>query len=313
VAVTIAAVPTLAQSPHLADTLRSLQDQGLSVVLVHQGSRPLTREVEALAEQVIRRPRNLGFAAATNLALAESQGDFVATVNDDVIIRDGWLEHLVAALKANPRAAAAQGVNLKLTSPDSCDGCGLAWNRWWQATQLRRHQTPPAASPDPIEVFGVSATAAVYRRAALLEVGPETRTFDTRLQSYYEDMELACRLREHRWKSLLVPAARAHHAQSATGQTMPRRKLFYVYRNRYLVAASLLGRSFWAQLPRIWLRDAADVWHLLSAGRLGSILSVKAAWIAAFFQYPSWGHGRTSRVPKMELRRLSAENWEASW
>jgi hypothetical protein len=93
---------------------------------------------------------------------------------------------------------------------------------------------------------------------------------------------------------------------------MPRRKLFYVYRNRYLVAASLLGRSFWAQLPRIWLRDTADLWHLLARARLGSILTVKAAWLAALIRFPGWCHGRSSRVRVQELTRLSAESWETS-
>ena len=49
-----------------------------------------------------------------------------------------------------PRAAAAQGVNLKLpralTGPGVVDGWGIGWNRAWQAVQLGRDEEPPEVS-----------------------------------------------------------------------------------------------------------------------------------------------------------------------
>ncbi len=45
------------------------------------------------------------------------------------------------------------------------------------------------------EIFGVSATAAVYRREALRAVASGGEVFDPRLGSYYEDVDLAGRLR----------------------------------------------------------------------------------------------------------------------
>ena len=305
-----AAVPTLGGSPHLLEAVLALRREGLSVVLVHQGARAVPPEAESLAQKVIRVPRNLGFATATNLALDQARGEYVATVNDDAVVQEGWLPALLSCLEENPGAAAVQGANLKLDSPSLCDGCGLAWNRWWQAVQLRRNLAPPASSSSPTEIFGVSATAALYRREALLALGPVAEAFNHRLWSYYEDVELSIRLREVGALSFLVPAARVHHAGSVSGQEMPNRKLFFIYRNRCLVAASLLGRRFWVLLPRIWLRDAIDLWRCLVAGHLGKVVAIKGAWLAALPLLSRFAHLGPPRVRLDELRRLSAESWE---
>ncbi len=85
-----------------------------------------------LADQVLRPGRNLGFAAGTNLGIAEAAGELIATVNDDALVEPGWLAALASALDREPRAAAAQGVNLLMDDPVRADGCGLEWNRWWR-------------------------------------------------------------------------------------------------------------------------------------------------------------------------------------
>ncbi len=112
-----------------------------------------------------------------------------------------------------------------------------------------------------VEVFGVSATAALFRRTALERVAPDGRVFDPRLISYYEDAELAGRLRAAGFRALLAPAARALHAGSASGRAAPasRRRWRLIYGNRYLAAARLLGRGLWLRLPRMLLRDLLDL------------------------------------------------------
>jgi GT2 family glycosyltransferase len=56
---------------------------------------------------LIRSPRNGGFAAGHNLALAGSAAEFVLLLNSDAELRPGCLGALVAALEAQPRAGIA--------------------------------------------------------------------------------------------------------------------------------------------------------------------------------------------------------------
>jgi GT2 family glycosyltransferase len=135
------------------------------------------------------------------------------------------------------------------------DGCGLGWNARWQAVQILHGRPRSEAPATDRDLFGVSATAAVYRRAALEAVAVRGGAFDASLGSYYEDVDLACRLRAAGHRSRLVAAAVCEHAGSSSLE--PRARAALVYRNRYLVLARLLGRSFWPRLPLLALRDLA--------------------------------------------------------
>ena len=232
--------------------------------------------------------RPAGFARAANAGIAVSRGRLIALVNDDAELATGWTRTLLAALgacdgadpkmSADSPLAAAQGLNLLPagTGKDEAriDGAGLAWNRRWQAIQVDRGElAPPAdgapaggapAGGAPRPIYGVSATAAIYRREALVAVSPAggpLRPFNERLESYYEDVELADRLRRAPYESVLAPAARIEHAgaMSSRGRRAARRRVRRIYCNRLLVLAKRLGRRFWLLLPGLLLRDAVDL------------------------------------------------------
>jgi GT2 family glycosyltransferase len=284
-------IPTLGRSPLLVPCLEALRNDlsGSEIVVVDQGEQPVDLPA-GLADRVLRPGRNLGFAAGTSLGIAATSGRLVATVNDDVLVEPGWTAALVDALETDPRAAAAQGVNLRLDAPDRADGCGIVWNRWWQAVQAGHGLPAPPVEEGARQIFGVSATAALYRREALDAVSPEGAVFDPRLISYYEDVELAGRLRAAGWRALLVPAARARHAGSATGRTMSRERWRLIYGNRWLVVARLLGRAFWPRLPILALRDLLDLGRAGGTGDGARAAGILAGWGRALGGLAVWGH-----------------------
>ena len=243
-----AVVPTLGRSPLLVPCLQALRGEGAEIVVVDQGE--VRSDLPAgLADRVLCPGRNLGFAAATNLGIAAARGEWIATVNDDALVEPGWAAALIAALAADPKAAAAQGVNLLLDDPERADGCGIGWNRWWQAVQVGHGKGAPAADGGVREIFGASATAAVFRREPLQAVAAGGGIFDERLGSYYEDVDLAVRLRAAGYRALLVPAARARHAGSLTGRTLSRERWRLIYGNRWRVARRYLQGGFWPRVP----------------------------------------------------------------
>ena len=83
----------------------------LEVVLVDNASTDgsVARAVAAHPDtRVIRSPRNVGYAAGNNLALAElGDVDFVALLNNDAFVEPGWLQPLVDALEADRELGAA--------------------------------------------------------------------------------------------------------------------------------------------------------------------------------------------------------------
>lgn len=322
-------VPTLGRSPLLADCLRALRAEAgddCELIVVAQGEVEVPRSESGRAhpgERVLRAARPLGFAAAVNRGLAAATAPYVAVINDDAVVEAGWLAATVAALDADPAAASVQGLNLvggpDGSAPARIDGRGLAWNRWLQAVQLGHGEPaePPGPGPGAAgavrEVFGVSATAALYRRAALLAVARPAAAggeavpdvFDSRLGTYYEDADLALRLRAAGHRALSVESARVRHGGSLTaGDGIARWRR--VHGNRYLVAAGFLGSAFWGRLPRMLLRDLVDLVEVVATGRFRRAAGLLAGWGRAARHLPAFAHSGPPRLSARELVTIPA-------
>lgn len=308
-AVTLTAVvPTLGTSPLLVPALEALRADGggeVAIVVVHQGGGEGPRLPPGLADEVLTPPRNLGFAAGTNLGLARAVSPWVAAVNDDLLVEPGWYRALVEALETRPGAAAAQGVNLRLDAPERVDGLGIGWNGAWQAVQVGRGGPAPGLGDPVREVFGASATAAVFRAEALGRVAlAGGAVFDPRLGSYYEDVELACRLRGAGYTAWCVPRARARHAGSLTGGRHRVRRLTRIYGNRHLVLARLLGSAFPRALPAALLRDLRDLARALLRLDAAAAAGIAGGWARAVHRLPRFAHRGDPAVPAAELERF---------
>lgn len=281
----VAVVPSLGLGPDLGGVLAALRGElaanGGALVWVHQGSAAPPPGLASPRERLVRLEAPAGFARAANLGIAAAgDAELVALVNDDATVEPGWLAALARALDADPGAVAAQGVNLLGDGSGRADGWGLDWNRWRQAIQLGHGEAPPAPGAPVAEVFGVSATAALFRVAALAGLG-RPGPFDERLGSYYEDADLALRLRAHGGRALSVPAARARHVGSATAGRAPARRWRLIYGNRWAVVARGAGRRLPLEVPRLLARDVADLARALAGGDAGRAGGVVAGWARA--------------------------------
>ncbi len=305
-----AVVPTVGASPFLRACLEALRDDAagrLEIVVVDQARHPI-EGLEGLADRVLR-SKARGFTVANNHAWRETRTPYVATINDDALIDPGWLGALLGALDDSPHAAAAQGVIRGLDDPAYIDGRGLAWNDRWQAIQLDHGQCAPSTSATaPTEVFGVSATAAVYRRSALEAIShtppgqPLAAVFDERLGSYYEDVDLACRLRAAGWRALSVPAATARHAGGASSDRHRFGARPSVYTNRHLVLAKILGRAYWPRLPAIVSRDLRDLARAITRAEGHTAVGIVAGLARALPRLPRFAHLGPPLLPPSALK-----------
>jgi GT2 family glycosyltransferase len=124
-------------------------------------------------------------------------------------------------------------------------------------------------------VSGVSATATLYRRAALeaLEALPGVEggaAFDDSFFAYYEDVDLSLRLARAGWRFLCEPRAVARHEGSRTGRRTPFRRAYWTARNRWRT----LFRNFESALVARHLFPIlrADLAHVRAVGWRGLAL-----------------------------------------
>lgn len=216
---------------------------------------------------------NLGFAVANNLALSECSTEFVVLLNPDAFPSIDWLEHLVAAAKANPDIAAFGSRQLCQGSSEVLDGIGDSYHMSGLVWRERHGAQQQAGDLVSQEIFSPCAAAALYRRQALVDVGG----FDDDYFCYIEDVDLGFRLRLAGHKAMYVPDAVVHHVGSAT--TGGQRSDFSVYHgHRNLVwtfVKNMPGALFWLLLPLHLLMNLATVGVFIARGQGGVILRAK--------------------------------------
>ena len=198
---------------------------------------------------------NTGFAVAANRGIRAAAGELVALINTDVVLEQGWTARMTAALAADSASASVACKMLDLGDRRFVYDAGDVLRRDGACDQRGRFEADDGRYDQPGEVFGACAGAALYRRAAVLEVGG----FDERYFAYLEDVDLALRLRLAGWRCRYEPAVALHAGQGSSHQLAGAHH-YLVQRNTLL----LVGKAFplrWLPLVAYrqlsWLRDAA--------------------------------------------------------
>jgi len=177
--------------------------------------------------------RREGKADNDSRLLEAARGRYCLLLNEDSELRDGATAALLAALEADPAAAAA-GAQL-LTSGGEPTAC--AWRLpdipWALAAAVFAQDRVAVQSTGSAvrEVGWVQSSAMLVRRAAAEEVG----WLDGDFFVYSDETDFCRRLRDAGWRILFVPGAKAvHHDQLGTDSAAMRRRIVEFHRNREL-------------------------------------------------------------------------------
>ncbi len=260
---------------HLLEVLLpSLTEQTLSgfqILVVDNGSSDGTAawlETEWPGIDVVCLPENVGVTAALNACVRAAAGsELVALLNNDLELEPTCLAELARALDAHPEAGSAGAKLVSFADRKTLDGAGDVLD--WAGTGWRRgHGEPDDGRYDePQEIFGACGGAAMYRRAALDDVGP----FDEAFFAFAEDTDWALRARLAGWTCRYVPSAVAYHVGSATiGAGMSDFTRYHLWRNAiWMVAKDYPIEALVRHLPRILYVQAAQLYVAGREGKLG--------------------------------------------
>lgn len=178
--------------------------------------------------EVIRMP-NHGYGAALNCGAARARelgADAVAFLNDDVVVRPGWLTPLRAELLGEVGAVQPK-LLLAGTEPPLVNSLGVQLDRFGAGTDIGDGEPDrPDLTARDIELF--TGGAVLCSMAFLDAVGG----FDERYFLYYEDVDLARRGAELGWRYRCAPTSVVEHTRSVATSAMPERTRFLQERNR---------------------------------------------------------------------------------
>lgn len=270
----VVVIPTHDARELLRDCLESVarQDAPAHVVVVDNGSRDGTASM--LRErfptvQVVALQRNHGFGRAIGAGVRGSRvrPDAIVLVNNDTVCEPGFLRAILEPL-ADPAVGMVAGVLLRGDAPWLVDSAGVeldvtlgSWDAGWN---LPLAELDGAATP-----VGPCGGAAAYRAGAFAAAGG----FDPAFFAYWEDVDLALRLRLAGWRCVRAPTARALHRHGATlGAASPAQRRLEAFGRGYTLARYRVPQRGLVTRARIAALDWPGLAvHLLVRRELGPI------------------------------------------
>jgi len=186
--------------------------------------------------------RRTGKAENDSTLMREAKGRYCLLLNEDSELRPGATKALIAALDADPKAAAA--------GPQLLDSDGKPVPCAWRfpgvgtalagALFLHRWLTVQSKGTATRRVDWVQSSALLVRREAAAAVG----FMDPAFFVYYDECDFAKRLADAGWHSLFVPGAEAvHHDQLSTDLAEGLPRIVEFHRNRDLYMRKHHGRA----------------------------------------------------------------------
>jgi len=153
--------------------------------------------------------RNYGYAEANNIGLRQAKGEYLALVNNDAVLDKNWLLKAVGVLEED-KSQVVGSVASKIINyhqPTLIDTAGVEYFGFGAGWDYKGLPADSKEVNQRKEVFGPCATAALYRKQLIDELG----LFDPRYFIYFEDTELAFKLRLFGYKCIYEPEAVCYH------------------------------------------------------------------------------------------------------
>ncbi|HEV7215851.1 MAG TPA: glycosyltransferase family 2 protein, partial [Chloroflexota bacterium] len=199
--------------------------------------------------KILEPGRNLGFAAANNLALQRATGRYLLLLNPDTEMQTEALATLVALLDRRPAAGAAgprllngdgslQYSTYRLPSVST-----VAWEYFLR--DLRRPDDPRAGryGADDYarerQVEGLLGACVMIRREAVQQIG----LLDERFIMYCEEVDWCIRLGRAGWQLWYSPAAVVRHHSGQSAKLAAARSFLQLQRSRFRLYSKWYSRS----------------------------------------------------------------------
>lgn len=214
-------IPVYNKWHYTAACLRSLLDvkgrYTFEVIVVDDQSSDETAEQLANIDGLthLRNEKNLGFVGSCNRGARHARGEYLVLLNNDTQVLDGWLDELIDTFTREPQAGL---VGARLVYPDGSlqESGGIIFNDGSGWNYGREKQ---AENPEYLylrEADYCSGACIALKTKYFLDLG----AFDERYApAYYEDTDLAFRVRESGMKVFIQPLSAVIHHEGITSGT----------------------------------------------------------------------------------------------
>lgn len=218
--------------------------------------------VEALEREhginLIASNTNHGFARANNIAINQSEGEYVLLLNPDTIVGENSIKECIDFLDNNPQAGAVGVCMLKSDGSKAMESrrglptpmtsfykmCGLC-NAFPDSKRFGRYYMSGIPWDKAAKIDVISGAYCMIRRKALNEAG----LLDEDFFMYGEDIDLSYRLLKHGYENWYLPVNILHYKGEST-QKSSFRYIHVFYEAMIIFFKKHYSHlSFWLNIP----------------------------------------------------------------
>ncbi|MDQ6759649.1 MAG: glycosyltransferase family 2 protein [Acidobacteriota bacterium] len=264
--------------------------------------------------RIVYNSENIGFAAAQNQAIHMGTGDWVLTLNPDVLLLPNFIQSLVEAGQIDPKIGTVCGKLLAILATFDLPDKPLVDSTGIYFTPMMRHLDRGSQEIDNGHylnyeyVFGATAAAALYRREMIEDASIDDEFFDPDFFVYREDADVAWRSQLLGWRCIYTPHARGYHVRNVlpgNRRALPSVINMHSVKNRFLMRIkNMTGNLYLRNWLSITTRDVV----VLSCCLVREQTSLKAL----FYVAKNWKRVVAKRRAIMKRKRVD-DDYIASW
>src|SRR5882724_4026015 len=289
----------------------------LEIIVVDNASTDGTADIlEQFTEQcqIHYNDENIGFAAAQNQAIGLASGEWILTLNPDVLLLKNLIQALVDGGQIDPKVGTVCGKLLTIRASFDLPEKQLVDSTGIYFTPMLRHLDRGSQEVDnghylrPEYVFGATAAAALYRRSMIDDISIDGEFFDPDFFVYREDADVAWRAQLLGWRCVYTPDARGYHVRNVlpgNRRALPPEINMHSVKNRFLMRMKNMTPDLYR---RNWLSITARDLVVLGA----CILHEHSSLRAFGYLLKNWKRVMSKRKEIMRRRRAK-DDYIASW
>jgi len=186
---------------------------------------------------------NLGFAKANNMAIRQSDSEYVLLLNPDTVILDRAIEKTVAFMESHPTTGVSgckvlnEDGTLQLACRRAIPTPRIAFFRlsglsrlFPKSRSMGKYNLTYLSSDKTHEVEAVSGSFLMIRREVIDQIG----LLDERFFMYGEELDWCLRAKHAGWKIMYVPHGQVIHYKGECSRSNRRRAMYEYHRSMYL-------------------------------------------------------------------------------
>ncbi len=257
--------------------------------------------------RIIRLSKNYGYAGGYNKALENVDYKYLALINTDIELTEGWLQPMLEILESNPKIAAVQPKILAAKNRDTFEyagACGGYIDRlgypFCAGRILSDVEKDSGQYDEPASIFWASGAAFVIRSDVFHALGG----FDADYFAHMEEIDLCWRIHRAGFDIVYTPQSVVFHEGGATLPYNSPQKVFLNFRNN--LATLIKNLPVHKLLLVIPLRMALDTLagvHFIAQGKFANCGAIIRAYFALIMWLPSLVKKR--RLAEKQIAALS--------